>query len=122
MSRPNTADTVVKNINMLLECNEMGVASLSQKSGVPVRTIYSILKKERTPGIDTTDEIAKAFGLNGWHLLMPSLSCDLTKNGRLDKLISDYANCPEQAKNYISMVADRDAKYSERTKNGTNDQ
>lgn len=121
MTRPNTADTVVKNIRMLLECYSMNVPALAKKSGVPVRTIYSILNKERTPGIDTTDDIAKAFGLNGWHLLMPGLTCDASKNGKLDKLIADYTKCSEPARDYINMVADRDARHYEEGKNGTDD-
>lgn len=111
MKKPTTAETVAANIKMLMQKTGINAPALSKKSHVPVRTIYSIIKLERTPGIDTTDDIAKAFGLNGWHLLMPGLQYDIIKNGALDKLIEDYSHCPEKSQEYINMVAERDATY-----------
>lgn len=112
MIRPNTADTVVTNIKYLLEECKWSVARLEAESGVPRRTIYSILNRERTPGIDTADDIAKAFGLDGWHLLKPNLRYDLAKNGHLDKMIDAYNTATEMTRDYVDMVLERENKVS----------
>jgi plasmid maintenance system antidote protein VapI len=110
MKRPNTADTVVENIKYLLSECKWNVPRLELESHVPRRTIYSILKKERTPGIDTTDDIAKAFGLDGWHLLKPNLKYDLAKNGHLERVIDAYSMATEMTRDYVDMVLDREKK------------
>ncbi|HEY3327363.1 MAG TPA: helix-turn-helix transcriptional regulator [Novimethylophilus sp.] len=81
---------------------------LSEKSGVPKRTIYSILAKDRVPGIDTTDELAKAFGLNGWLLLYPNLNYELAKSGKLDMLIETYGGSQQETREYVTHVLNRE--------------
>jgi transcriptional regulator with XRE-family HTH domain len=110
MNRPSTAETVISNIKYLLDELKWNVPRLEKESGVPKRTIYSILNRERTPGIDTTDQIAKAFGLDGWHLLKPHLRYDIAKNGQLDKLIDAYENSSDATRGYVDSVLDRERK------------
>lgn len=46
---------------------------LAKRSGVNQRTIGRILALEMTPTIDLLEEIALAFGLHSWQLLIPGL-------------------------------------------------
>jgi transcriptional regulator with XRE-family HTH domain len=110
MKRPSTAETVVKNIKMLLDESGWKVPQLSKISGVPKRTIYSILSMDRVPGIDTTDDIARAFGLTGWHLLMPDLHYELAKSGKLAVLIDDFFKSSQTTQDYIADVLKRERK------------
>jgi transcriptional regulator with XRE-family HTH domain len=119
MKNLHTAERVAENIKLLMSASGMTVKEVSKKSGVPERTIYSYLKLERTPNVDTTEDIAQAFGLSGWHLLMTNLEYDMIKSGKLDRLIHSYSNCPPESQEYLLMVSERDAVYK---KNGTEDQ
>lgn len=108
MEKNKTADIVVNNIKMLLQKTGWSVPELEKKSGVPKRTIYAYLKKERKPSVEITDEIAQGFGLNGWHLLLPNLEYDIAKNSHLDGLIDKYISAAEETKGYIDSILDRE--------------
>lgn len=84
---------------------------VSKISGVSERSIGYILAGERTPSIKTAESIAKAFGLEGWHLIMPGLKSDLIKNGTLNKLITNYSRSSGEGKKYIDRVAEQESKY-----------
>lgn len=105
------AETLVINLKMLLSTTKMTSADLSAKSHVSKRMIDYILNGERKPSVEIAGQLADAFGLTGWQLIMPSLSYDLAKNGTLDKLIKNYVHCGATSQDYISHIAERDAIY-----------
>lgn len=108
MKTTNTADTVITNINMLLDLLNWSVEDLSKKSKVPKRTIYAYLKKERKPSVEITDEIAQGFGLHGWHLLLPNLIYDIAKNGHLEEVINQYTDSTVETRVYIDSILKRE--------------
>lgn len=109
-TRPSTQESIINNIRMLLKEFHWRVPQLELKSGVPRTTIYSILNKNRIPGIDTTDQIAQAFGLTGWELLYPNLTADLAKRGKLEQLIDQYSNASQAAQDYVNEILNREKK------------
>jgi transcriptional regulator with XRE-family HTH domain len=110
--RPTSAETLIENINALLLATGMSKKELATKSGVSLRMIHFILNRDRKPSIEIADDLAKAFRLNGWQLIMPNLQADLMKNGHLQELISNYTNSSQQGRDYINRVAEQEAKYS----------
>lgn len=96
---------------MLMRHYEIDEKTLSQKSGVSLRMIYYVLNGERKPTIEIADKIASAFNITGWQLILPNLTDDLIKSGKLDKLMADYAHCSKESQEYIFHVAEREAKY-----------
>jgi DNA-binding XRE family transcriptional regulator len=68
-------DVVADNIVRLMDAHpEMGTQNaLARASKVPQRTIGRIVNKEVTPSIDVLFELAKAFDLQAWQLLVPDL-------------------------------------------------
>lgn len=105
------SQTFIINLRDLMETTNINTATLSRISGVSKRMIDYILTGERKPSIEIAGQIANAFGLNCWHIIMPSIPYNLAKSGVLDKLICDYMHCNEVSKNYISHIAERDAEY-----------
>jgi len=85
-------------------------AELSKKSGVSPRMIAYILSKERAPSIEVTDALASAFGLTGWQIIMPNLSVEAIRNGKLEKLINDYSRSSDSGKELIETIADHEAR------------
>lgn len=99
-----------------MEAFGMKQKELARQSGVTERMIAYIIKQERTATINLTESLAKPFGLNGWHLLIPNLPVDLAKNGKLAKLLSNYALASDDGRQYIDKIAEREADYKTRAK------
>src|SRR3990167_876051 len=104
------SETLIVNLQMLLKKTGISTADLAKKSGVTKRMIDYILSRERGASIDIAGKLSGAFGLNGWQLIMPSLPYDLAKTGQLDKLIENFTRCDQKSQQYISHVAEREAK------------
>jgi transcriptional regulator with XRE-family HTH domain len=70
-----SSDLVAANLQRLMaasaDCRSQ--AALARRSKVPQRTIGRILNKEVTPSLDVLEQLAKAFDLLPWQLLVPEL-------------------------------------------------
>lgn len=110
-TRTSTIDNLITNLKMLIEVTKISYGDLAKKSQVSERHIKYILRGERTPSIEIADQLASAFGLTGWQLIMPSLPYDLARNGRLEKLIEHVTHSSNESRDYILRVAEKEAKY-----------
>lgn len=95
----------------------MGQSELSRRSGVSQKSISNILNPEtaQVPSIETAEKLAKPFGLEGWHLIMPNLPEDLISSPSIEKLFTSYISSSEEGRKMIDAVAQREAEYN---KNG----
>lgn len=92
----------------------MKKAELARRSGVSVRHIYHALNKERGVSIEIVDELARPFGLAGYHLQMPNFDPDLLKTGKFDELFDDYAHADTDGRTLI----EEQARYMAKRKDG----
>ena len=108
-----------KNVDHVLALNlmrlmkgppRMTIETLVAKSGVSRRMISYIFDGGRMPTIDTVEKLADAFGLRGWHLTFPNLDIEIAKSGGLDKLLTSYSSASELGRDFISRMADHEAK------------
>lgn len=105
-------ETLARNLRHLMEMENLSEPALAKRSGVSQRTINNILRIEKAPTLDTVDKLAAAFGLNLWHLIMPSLPEDLVRSPSLEKLYRAYIKASPDGREYIDRVAEREAKFS----------
>lgn len=89
---------------------------LERRSGVSQKTISNILAEKKVPTLDTVDMLANAFGLNLWHMIMPTLIEDLESGSKIEQLYDNYFHSSKRGRDYIQSVAEREAEYE---KNGT---
>lgn len=108
--RPNTRDTLAKNLKTLMTIRDWTQAQLSEKSGVSQTMISSILRGESGCSAETADALAHAFGLNGWLLLMPGLTEDLLKSKAVQRLLESYINASPEGQALIDAMALRESK------------
>jgi transcriptional regulator with XRE-family HTH domain len=108
-SQPN--DTLVANLRALIARTKISKEELAKRSGVSERMVAYILAKDRTPTIETTAQLAQAFGLHSWELLLPDLATNLEAAGKLDRLIKNYSASSDKGREYIDRVAEKEAKY-----------
>lgn len=110
--RPNTRDTLAKNLKMLLQLRGWNQVQLAAKSGVSQRMISSVLAKQSGCSVETADALAQPFGLTGWQLILPNLSEDLVRSGAVASLVDSYMSASPEGRALIDAMALREAKLA----------
>lgn len=110
--RKNVSETLIKNLRVLMDDRGWKPKKLSEKSGVSPRMVAYILKGERVCSIEIAEQLANAFGLKGWHLLIEGVPEHLLKTKKLEKLYQNYAKTTTEVQEYIDHIAEREAQYS----------
>lgn len=111
VKRPATRETLALNLALLMRRAGVNQVELAKKSGVSQRQISNILRRETGCSIEHADALARAFGLQGWHLIMPTLTADIA-SGAIALLIERYAAASEDGRRAIDRVAELESRYS----------
>lgn len=106
-----TEKTLSQNLKHLMELSGWNVEEVAKRSGVSKRMVSYVISMERKASITIAEDLAKAFNLEGWHLIMPNLPRDLEQSKALRRLIDDYIGSDNEGRDMISKVAEREAKY-----------
>lgn len=114
IGRTDSQDTIAHNVRALMDMRKWSEYDLEKASGVAQKTINNVLNKRTFCGIDTADSLAHAFGLQGWHLLIPELPDELLDSPSLAKLVGDWAHASDEGRKHIAHVAEQEAKYNAR--------
>lgn len=109
--RQKPRESLSINLRHLMATREWNQVQLAKRSGVNQKTISNILNGRNTPTLDILDQIAAAFGLNVWHLILPDLPADLVNGGTIERLFENFIASGEKGREYINHVAEREAKY-----------
>ena len=106
--------TLSRNLQALMAENGLTQNQLSKKSGVSQRTISNMLDPDGpNPQLDNVDKVASAFGLDGWHLIMPNLIEDLTDGSSItSRVLHNLRHSSREGKEHILRVAEREAEYN----------
>lgn len=102
--RPSTRDTLATNLRTLMTIRGWNQVELAEKSGVSQTMISSIRRAESGCSVETADALAHAFGLTGWHLLMPGLTEDLLKSKAVQKLLESYIDASPEGRAFIDAA------------------
>lgn len=108
--RPSTRETLAKNLKTLMTIRDWTQVQLAEKSGVSQTMISSILRQDSSCSVETADALAHAFGLTGWHLLMPGLNVDLLKSKAVQRLLESYLDATPEGQALIDAMAIRESK------------
>ena len=113
-TRPHTRETLAANIKALLNIWKWDQKKLAEKAGVSQKTISNMVNPDSgiNPQLDNVEKVATAFGLSAWHLIIPNLPEELLRNGSLEHLAELYIRLPEDAREVINRVAERECAYS----------
>lgn len=101
----------VNNLKKIMDVYEVSQNEIAKRSGVAQKTINNIFNEIQSPNIVTVEKVAEAFGLETWHLIMPITIEELKQPLKLEKIVSSYRQASPDGKNYIEMVAEREAVY-----------
>lgn len=106
-----TAEYLARNLAHLMEITGWSAKEVSKRSGVSPRMVSYMLTMERVASIEIAEDVARAFNLEGWHMIMPNLPADLEQSKALRKLVDDYIESSDDGKEMIARIAEREAKY-----------
>lgn len=111
MARQATRDNLVGNLQWLMTTTGWNQVEVAKRSGVSQKSISKILRREMVPTIELADKLAAAFGLSGWHIIMPDLPRDLVGSTSLERLFKDFISSDQAGRELIQHVAAREAKH-----------
>lgn len=104
---PYTVICFVNNLNYLLDITRIHKKDVAKKAGVSARYIDYLLAYRKYPSIEVAENIGRAFGLNGWHMILPNLDYELGRNGKLEELLKEYTGSSKVTQEYVSEVLHR---------------
>lgn len=110
-SPPNTKEIISSNLRALIDLHQWSERVLAEKSKVAQKTVNKILNQESSPSAETIEKLAKAFGLNGWQLMLPNMPTDLLESPSLQVLFDNYASSSGAGREYINRIAAKEAAY-----------
>lgn len=117
MQRQSTRITLAQNLKYLMEKSGWKQEQLAAKAGVSQRSVSNLLRPEtHSPTLETVDAVAKAFGLNLWHLILPSLPEDLENDTSIREVYEAFRASSHEGRAHILQVAEREAEYAKRAK------
>lgn len=94
-----------------MQASGLSSPEVAKKAGVDPKTMNNMLNGRYDPRPEKAEQVAAVFGLSGWQLLIPGLSSDMLKNGKLERLIANYVSADKEGRDSISSVAEMAAKY-----------
>jgi transcriptional regulator with XRE-family HTH domain len=110
--RTATKTVLARNLRYLMGDRGWDQVDLAKKSGVSQKTVSNILGEIKVPTLDTVDKLASAFGLNLWHLILPTLVEDLKSPTSIRELYAAFSTSNDQGRQFILSVAEREAKFN----------
>lgn len=109
--RPSTRQSLAINLSYLLKTRGLSERDLALKSGVSQKTINNIVNARTSANTENVDKLARVFGLDGWHLILPDLIKDIESGGTITKMVSNYLASSKSGQEMIFQIAEREAKY-----------
>lgn len=111
LQRGPTRERIAANLRDLMALRQWSEYDLARESGVAQKTINNILNNRTACNIETGDQLAAAFNLQEWQLMMPNLADTLRSSAGLGKLVEHWQSASDQGRELINLVAEREAAY-----------
>lgn len=110
-TRLTTQDNFRENLRKLIAVHGISNRELARRTNgrVSDRYIGMILNGDYVPTIEMAQYIGEAFGLTGWHMIMPNLPYELARTGKLDRFVEGLPNTPADTQEYIAGIIAREA-------------
>lgn len=108
-----TRKHVAENVLRLRKQRGWSQTELASKAGVGQTTVSSVERPEdKSPTLETLEQLAQAFGVPAWTLLIDSDDMDPAGMRALDGLVRSFAKLPQSGQDQVSRVADAEARYA----------
>lgn len=108
------AKNFARNLKILMDHHQDSQHSLARRCfDVGQKTISNMLNPgdDYSPNLGKMAQVAKAYNLKTWHLLLPDLSLDLLANSAIEKCVDHYIHADPETREAWQGVAEATAKY-----------
>ena len=99
------------NIKHLRTLKGWSQSELARRSGIPQRTISAIENSVHNTGVEHLESLGKALSVPAWSLLFADIDPALFARGALPDLIANFAALPEDSRQEVKHVANREKRY-----------
>lgn len=103
-----TRATLSRNLKVLMERREWTQKALEKESGVSQRHISSLLNEQQDCTTEILAQLAAAFHLPGWLLLIPDLSVEVLDSQDVPLLVRRYSGAGPQGRDLLNILAERE--------------
>ena len=93
------------NLQRLMDVAKLNQTELHRLTGVSQRHISALVRGESDCTLQVAEQIAKPFGLRGWHLMLPNLPADLVNSPRVLALVESYLDANEEGRTLLDAHA-----------------
>lgn len=102
---------IARNLQTLMADREWSQAQVAARAGCAQKSISNLLKPDRYGDVklELVESVARAFGLELWHMLLPDLPPHLLKDRAIPSLIGAFAAVDDGAREHILSTARREA-------------
>jgi transcriptional regulator with XRE-family HTH domain len=107
------AKNFARNLRILMGHHQDTQTSLAKRSGVSQKTISNMLNPgdESSPNLANIADIAKAYNLQTWHVLLPDVPKEILINSSIEKFVANYTHADPKTREAWASVAEATAKY-----------
>lgn len=101
------------NLARLMDHHKDTQTTLAAKSGVSQKTVSNMLNpgEDKAPNLDNVGLVAKRYGLQTWHMLIPNAPIDILINSSIEKLVENYVAIDKDGRETVARVAENSARY-----------
>jgi transcriptional regulator with XRE-family HTH domain len=111
----NIHEIIAGNVKRLMQhADNMTQVELANKTKISQRTISNVINPGSVGSVTTTtiEKLAKFFGLEPYHLMIPNLPIEELLNKRIEKVIECYSQSTPDGRENIKRIAENEVRYS----------
>jgi acylphosphatase len=115
------AKNLAKNLRILMLHHQDTQESLASRCpDVKQKTISNMLNPgdDYAPNLDSVAQVAAAYNLKTWHILLPDISVEILTNSSIEKFVENYIHADKETREAWASVAEATAKYVQMRKSG----
>jgi transcriptional regulator with XRE-family HTH domain len=121
-------EIIADNVRRLIEYHnrvnkeKLTQSKLAARSKVSQRTISNVLRPGSTDSVtsDTIEKLAKYFGLEPYHLVIPNLPIEELIDRQIERVIDCYTKASKDGRDNIKRIAEFEVRYAHPKTNGSN--
>lgn len=110
MRRALPRETLARNLRYLMDREHLSEQACAKRAGVSQKSVNNVLHHRTTTSLDIVDKLAAAFGLQGWHLILPNLPDELIGSNSIAQLYEAYSSATPEGRELIDHIAEREAR------------
>ena len=98
--------TVAKNLQKVCKEHDLSTNELANRSGMPQKTVYSMVNGTHNCRVDNLEAIAKALLISPTVLVTPHLPTSILMSRRVPRLIEKYAKLAMDDRDRLEQLID----------------